>query len=110
MRSVPILIAMAVSGSPASSFADDFFLTGNDVYDLCEMPGNAPEQALNAYVMAISDMATLYSDKTYCLTTNATASQLRGVLCTFLERNPSTRNEAGVSLTVRAYTEAWRCQ
>ncbi|TNH40942.1 Rap1a/Tai family immunity protein [Paracoccus haeundaensis] len=90
---------------------DGFYMMGNDLYEGC----TDSHSGVAEYVMAVFDYSSHVAwthkamDARLCSADGVKSSQLRDVVCMYLQNNPTTRHEEAASLVSQAIREAYPC-
>lgn len=98
---VPALLIVTAITRPASAA----FWQGNDLVEACQ---NDKQFALG-YTTALSDVMGGRDEISACVPAEATAGQIRNVVCKFLTDHPEKLHETAHRLGATALIEAFPC-
>jgi hypothetical protein len=87
------------------------FLDGNDLYEHCQ---TRSASALN-YILGVHDAQQAVAglgkqEKLVCPWGRVSSGHVIGVVCKYLQKNPSQRNLSGASIVLKALGEAFPCR
>ena len=102
------LCALALMLSCQSASAA--FKTGNQMYETC--PGrtdDSPSSQMLAMGYFLGAVDHGIEAKVVCVPKNATAGQVHGIACRWLEKHPELRHYSATLLVGTAMIEAWPC-
>jgi hypothetical protein len=110
LRLLVVLSACAASVLAAAP-ARANFLDGNDLYEHCQ---TRSASALN-YILGVHDAQQSIAglgkqEKLVCPWGRVSAGHIIGVVCKFLEKNPSQRHLSGASIVLKALGDTFPCK
>jgi hypothetical protein len=115
MKGDILKLLVVLSGCAASVLATvpakANFLDGNDLYEHCQ---TRSASALN-YILGVHDAQQAVAglgkqEKLVCPWGRVSAGHVIGVVCKYLEKNPSQRHLSGASIVLKALGDAFPCK
>jgi Ssp1 endopeptidase immunity protein Rap1a len=115
MKGQALKILLVLSGCAASVLAAPparaNFLDGNDLYEQCQ---TRSASALN-YILGVHDAQQALAglgkqEKLVCPWGRVSSGHVIGVVCKYLQKNPSQRQLSGASIVLKALGEAFPCK
>lgn len=111
MRLAIALVAFPLLCTPAAS-VEDYFMTGNDAFPLCESSSVSDINVCTGMIMGFVDAGVYYDHELWrlvCLPDSVPSQQVRDVYTKHLRDFPADRHHTAIALFVDAMLAAFPC-
>ncbi|MEW9807028.1 Rap1a/Tai family immunity protein [Mesorhizobium marinum] len=98
-----LLFVLGFTVSAAAQYSDTWY-DGNEIHEGCQ---TNPFGLTLGFAVGAAESAARKGDA--CIPLGAKASQVRDVVCRYLEANPQSRQEPAFNLAYKAIISAWPC-